>query len=175
MIVPPQSVKGTADKPITVRAEHDGKVTLNATGGFAVLLGNNDGSGNAYMVIEGINAHHGGEALIRVRGSNNTLRRVIGWDGTSGQDNSNIFNITGQEQLVRGLRGLGEQQPQDYEYVAVRQLRRRGIFAFLGRVERSPAGRQQSQQYLAGLLRHRQRPLLQYPRDMERTRACRQC
>ena len=108
MIQPPSSLSGTSGQPITIRALNDGQVTIDAqNGNFAVLLGGTGSSGSQYIVIDGINAKNGREALYRIRGSNNTLRRVIGWNGTSGMSNSYIFSVTGVNNRVEDGAGWG--------------------------------------------------------------------
>lgn len=102
MILPPAHLAGTAQAPITIRAEHDGQVLLDAQHArWAVYL---EGS---YFVVEGINATNGYEALYRVRGHHHTLRRVIGWNGTSGMADSNIFRVTGQHNRVEDCAAWG--------------------------------------------------------------------
>lgn len=90
-IDPPDTVAGAAGTPITVRALNDGQVTIDAQGGFAVFL--NDG--NDYWHIWGLNAHTGGEAIYRLKGSGIRVYRSIGWNGTSGSPNSYGFSIGG--------------------------------------------------------------------------------
>ena len=90
MITPPRGLKGTQANPITVRAEHDGGVLIDAQHqGNAVWLGWHDGVGpNDWFVVEGVNAKNGSDAIYKVSSSNSTLRRVIGWDGTTRMQNS---------------------------------------------------------------------------------------
>jgi hypothetical protein len=91
MLTPPPGLKGTQAAPITVRAEHDGEVTLDAQHtGFAVFLGKHDGRGNDWFVIEGINGTNGLESIMRVASSDSVLRRVVAWNGTSGAPTDGI-------------------------------------------------------------------------------------
>jgi hypothetical protein len=91
MILPPAGLKGTGTAPITVRAEQDGAVTLDAQHtGFAVFLGKHDGRGNDWFVIEGINGTNGLESILRVASSDSILRRVLAWNGTSGAPTDGI-------------------------------------------------------------------------------------
>jgi hypothetical protein len=107
-IVPPADLAGTEGHPITIRAEHDGQVLIDARhGGFAVWLSGTNGAQNDWFVVEGINAKNGLEATYRVSGNHNILRRVIGYDGTSGQSDSNIFRITGHANLLEDCAGWG--------------------------------------------------------------------
>lgn len=86
------SLSGSAGSPITVRALNDGAVTLDAENGyFAVLLD----SGNNYWHIWGMNAKNGYEAIYRIKGSHNRIFRSIGYNGTSGRDDSNAFFFGG--------------------------------------------------------------------------------
>ena len=110
MIIPPFGVKGSADAVITVKAEHDGKVLLDAQHeGFAVFLGWHGGGrgDNQWIVVEGVNARNGDEALYNVSGSDNELRRVIGWNGTSGSSDSNIYRIHGYRSRAVDCAGWG--------------------------------------------------------------------
>lgn len=102
-IDPPESLAGAAGAPITVRALHDGGVTIDAESGFAVYLA----PSNAYWHIAGINAHTGGEALYRVRGDHTRLSRVIGWNGTSGQADSTIFSFDAEDTVCEDCAAWG--------------------------------------------------------------------
>ena len=91
MITPPPGLKGTQAAPITVRAEQDGEVTLDAQHqGFAVFLGKHDGRSNDWFVVEGLNATNGLESIMRVASSDSILRRVVAWNGTSGAPTDGI-------------------------------------------------------------------------------------
>lgn len=106
MITPPSGRAGQQGNPITIRAAQEGTVLLDARHeGFAVRLSGSNG--NHWFVIEGINAKNGLEALYSVSGNDNILRRVIGWDGTSGQSDSNIFRMTGLRTLLEDCAGWG--------------------------------------------------------------------
>ena len=91
MIVPPEGLKGKADKPITVRALNDGGARINGQDvGSPVYLRRND-----YFVIEGINAHNSKRAVVGLDNSNhNIIRRVCGWDAAD--SNTNIFSVWGR-------------------------------------------------------------------------------
>ena len=91
MITPPAGLEGTATLPITVRAEHDGAVLLDAQHqGFAVYLGKHDGRPNDWFVIEGINGTNGLESIMRVASADSVVRRVVAWTGTSGAPTDGI-------------------------------------------------------------------------------------
>lgn len=108
-ITPPGNLKGTSSAPITIRARNDGKVLIDAQhNGFAMWLSGTSGATNHWFVVEGINAKNGLEAVYRVSGNDNILRRVIGWDGTDGQSDSNIFRLTGQRTLLEDCAGWGK-------------------------------------------------------------------
>jgi len=68
-------VNGTQGNPVTVRALHDGGVTID--GQFTQLPINLN---NSWWVIEGVNARNSLAAVVTVRGSHNTIRRVVAWD-----------------------------------------------------------------------------------------------
>lgn len=108
MVVPPQTLKGAEGNPITIRADQDGTVLIDAqNGGFAVWLSGTSGGANHWFVVEGINATNGDEAVYRVSGNHNTLRRVVGWNGKQGANDSNIFRITGQGNWCEDCAGWG--------------------------------------------------------------------
>ena len=102
MIHPPATLRGTEDKPITVRAEHDGAVLLDAqhASPAVALL-------SSWFVVEGVNASNGLQRIYGVSGAYNTLRRTIGWDGTAGQDNSFIYDVVGTANRVEDSAGWG--------------------------------------------------------------------
>lgn len=97
LIAPPQPLSGTQTAPITIKAANDGKVLLDAqhsTSAVSLMPGNN------WWVIEGLNATNGLESLYRLRGSHILGKRLIGWNGTSGQDDSLIFNLGREVDVV---------------------------------------------------------------------------
>ena len=122
MIEPPPTLHGTAAQPITVRALHDGKVLIDAQGLWAMRLR------GQWWVVEGINARNGGEFLLSLSGAHNRARRIIGWNGTHGQDDSNIWRVVGHDNIAEDVAGLGGQLAQDFRRGAGRQ--RRGLAAF---------------------------------------------
>jgi hypothetical protein len=105
-IEPLETIAGTADRPITVRALHDGRVLIDAEHkGWAVYLA----IGNEYWHIWGLNARNGKESLYRFRSSHARGYRLIGWDGTDGEGDSNIFMLTGnpQDTVIEDCAGWG--------------------------------------------------------------------
>jgi parallel beta-helix repeat protein len=69
---------GSSGKPITIKALNDGQVLFD--GQFArvpVELSSND-----WWVLEGFNAKNGSNGAVRIRGSNNVVRRVVAWDNS---------------------------------------------------------------------------------------------
>ena len=104
MLAPPAGLAGTPTAPITLKALHEGQVLLDAAHqGFAVALQ----PGNDYFVIEGLNATNGLEALYSFRGAHNLGRRLLGWHGTSGQADSNIFRAVGAGTRFEDCAGWG--------------------------------------------------------------------
>jgi hypothetical protein len=88
----PNARNGEPGKPITIRAEHDGKAVIDGKGQTAVQLGDtwpNVGEA-AWWVVEGIVARNGGEAVWSIRGHDIVLRRVSGYDADP-NGNSAIF------------------------------------------------------------------------------------
>jgi hypothetical protein len=104
MIIPTAGKSGTSGNPITIRALNDGGVLLDAQhNGYAVTM-NTD---NHWFVVEGINAKNGLEGVLQFRGTDNVMRRVIGWDGTVGQADSNIIKIRGDRSRAVDCAGWG--------------------------------------------------------------------
>ncbi|HRW06404.1 MAG TPA: chondroitinase-B domain-containing protein [Caldilineaceae bacterium] len=83
----PNGRNGTAEAPITIRAQHDGQVTIDGQGIDIPVHLYRD-----YYVIEGIVARNGNHAVYFVSGSHNVLRRVSGYDANP-DDNSDVFAI----------------------------------------------------------------------------------
>lgn len=109
MITPPQGIAGTSGSPITIRALNDGQVTLNGQNvRTPVFLSWWSGSGeNAWFVIDGINVTNYLIGGFRSGGSDNILRRVIGYNGTTGDQNSFPFDIYGDRNRVEDCAGWG--------------------------------------------------------------------
>lgn len=85
--IEPNGPDGTADAPITIRAQHDGQVIIDPNfAAIPVFLY------RSYYIIEGLIARNGQHAVYYISGSNNILRRVSGYDATA-DDNSDIFTI----------------------------------------------------------------------------------
>ncbi len=85
--IEPTGADGSAEQPITIRAQHDGQAIID--GGFTsipVYLYRN------YYTLEGLVARNGQHAVYFISGSNNTLRRVSGYNATA-DDNSDIFAV----------------------------------------------------------------------------------
>ena len=61
-----------------------------------------------WWVVQGINARHGGEFLLALGGAHNRARRVIGWNGTHGQNDSNIWRVVGQDNIAEDVAGWGD-------------------------------------------------------------------
>ncbi len=83
----PNGPNGTAEAPITIRAQHDGKAIIDGQSSNIPVHLYRD-----YYVIEGIVARNGNHAVYFISGSHNTLRRVSGYDANT-DDNSDIFAI----------------------------------------------------------------------------------
>ncbi|MCB0184185.1 MAG: hypothetical protein KDE31_07975, partial [Caldilineaceae bacterium] len=83
----PNGRSGTADAPITIRAQHDGQVTIDGQGIDIPVHLYRD-----YYVIEGMIARNGNHAVYFISGSHNTLRRVSGYNANT-DDNSDVFAI----------------------------------------------------------------------------------
>ncbi|RMF83095.1 MAG: hypothetical protein D6736_22110 [Nitrospinota bacterium] len=103
MITPPQGLHGTPDRPITIRALNDGKVTIDGERvRRPVRLYYND-----YFILEGFNAHSSNASVVELSRSNhNIVRRVVAWDAAD--KNTNIFGIHGGKyNLLEDCAGWG--------------------------------------------------------------------
>lgn len=100
-IEPPTTLHGTQLQPITVRALNDGKVLLDGQAHWTLYLR------STWFIIEGLNAHDGGEFLLGMGGAHNRVRRTIGWNGTHGQNDSNIWRIWGDDNISEDCAGWG--------------------------------------------------------------------
>lgn len=83
----PNGRNGTAEDPITIRAQHDGGVIIDGQGTHIPVHLYRD-----YYVIEGIVARNGNHTVYFISGSHNTLRRVSGYDADPNV-NSDVFAI----------------------------------------------------------------------------------
>ncbi|MCB0064756.1 MAG: hypothetical protein KDE19_21680 [Caldilineaceae bacterium] len=83
----PNGRNGTAEEPITIRAQHDGQVTIDGEDVRIPVHLYRD-----YYVIEGITARNGNHTVYFISGSHNTLRRVSGYDANP-DVNSDVFAI----------------------------------------------------------------------------------
>ena len=104
MIVPPEGLCGTADRPITVRAANDGQVEIDGEGNHVpVRLGHND-----WFVLEGFNAHHGSQEVVALYHANhNIVRRVCAWEAAD-HNNGNCFATHyGEHNLFEDCAGWG--------------------------------------------------------------------
>jgi hypothetical protein len=114
-IDPLDTLAGTASQPITVRALHDGQVTIDAEHtGFAVFLQ----TGNDWWRVEGVNGTNGKEAVFRSRASHVRFVRVIAWHGTSGEADSLAFSMSGPgvDQVCIDCAGWGSNMRKIYEF-----------------------------------------------------------
>lgn len=103
MIKPPKNLSGKRDSPITFRALHDGKVTIDGKGVLQpVALYHND-----WWVIEGINACNSKSTVVNISRSNHCIvRRMCGWKAADG--NTNIFAAHyGKHNLFEDCAGRG--------------------------------------------------------------------
>jgi hypothetical protein len=87
------TVNGTADKPIVIRAEHDGQAIIDGEGKRAVFETGHSrpGTGNN-LIVEGIVGRNSSGDVWFVRSDNVTLRRVSGYNADV-DDNSSVFTF----------------------------------------------------------------------------------
>ena len=114
-IDPPDTLAGTAGAPITVKALHDGGVTIDAEHtGFAVFLQ----VGNDHFRIEGLNGTRGKEAVFRSRANHVRFVRVIAYEGTSGEADSLGISMSGPgiDQICIDCAAWGSNMRKVYEF-----------------------------------------------------------
>jgi hypothetical protein len=108
MITPGEArgLSGTSGQPITIRALHDGKVTID--GQFArrpVWL-----SANSWWVLEGFNAHSSNGSVVRLDkgSSNNVFRRIVAWDAAI-DGNTMVYAVQGNSlnNVFEDIAGFG--------------------------------------------------------------------
>jgi hypothetical protein len=103
MLAPPSGFKGTGDRPVTVRALHDGKVLIDGQGKrIPVRLLWND-----WIVVDGVNACCSSNTVVGLDHANhNTIRRVAAWDAAEG--NYDVFGVHfGEHNLLEDVAGWG--------------------------------------------------------------------
>lgn len=105
MILPPTNKTGAPTSPITVQALNDGMVLLDGQNvrNPVVLT-----STNQWLVIQGMNATNGLTAVYQFLGSNNRGKRLVGWNGTSGQLNAVVFEVQGANTIVEDCAAWGQ-------------------------------------------------------------------
>ena len=86
MITPPKDLSGTKGAPLTIRALHDGKVTIDGQDKLRPV----DLYYNDWFVIEGLNACNSKATVVEVHHSSHcTVRRVCAWDAADA--NTEVF------------------------------------------------------------------------------------
>ncbi len=89
------SKSGTPSQPISIRALHDGEVTIDGEGSrIPVSI-----SGN-YIVVEGIVARNSSTYVYRITGSYNIVRRCSGYDAAYSENTGHVFGILGFYNLI---------------------------------------------------------------------------
>jgi hypothetical protein len=97
------SIAGTAEAPITISAQNDGRALIDGEGERRpVTLHDTE-----YIIVEGINACRSRRGVVNILRSNHcTVRRVCGWDAADG--NTNIFGVHyGVHNLIEDCAGWG--------------------------------------------------------------------
>lgn len=96
------NIAGDPGAPITVRAQNDGKATIDGQGATSPIALWAEGKA-LYFVIEGLVARNGpvtrGQHVVEIRSDHNILRRVSAYDANV-DDNNFVINITGNHNLV---------------------------------------------------------------------------
>jgi hypothetical protein len=106
LIFPPLGVRGSKTAPVTIRAEHDGKVLLDAQHSLMAAVSLSATNHNDWFVLEGLNATNGTEYLYTISGQHNLLARSLGWNGTTGWSTVAI-SITGYNSRAEDCGGWG--------------------------------------------------------------------
>ena len=96
MIIPPQTLDGTDGDHVVISAENDGEVFIDGGGTLTpVKLNQNDYFDLAGFNMANAGTGNNGRVLWVYESSHVTVKRVIGWDATTGIDeNSTVFNVS---------------------------------------------------------------------------------
>jgi hypothetical protein len=101
------TISGEPGAPITVRAQNDGAVTIDAGGNDVVVaLGDHHAGHGNWFVIEGIVGRNGSESVFKVVGDNNILRRVSAYD-VNPDGNALVILLWGDNNLVEDAVAAG--------------------------------------------------------------------
>jgi hypothetical protein len=100
-----RGLSGASGNPITVKALHDGAVTIDGQFAYVpidIAIGNN------WWVIEGVNAKNGPSIVVNVRGNDNIVRRVVAWD-TKFETAGSVFSCqaAGSRNLFEDVAAFG--------------------------------------------------------------------
>jgi len=90
---------GTADKPVTIRALHDGQVLIDGQFGQRPLDCN-----GAYWTVQGVNLKDGNDTVGVIRGQHCTVQRVVAWSTGNLMD---VFDIGGAHNLLEDCGAFG--------------------------------------------------------------------
>lgn len=106
----PNVRNGEAGKPITVRAEHDGKAIIDGKGNTAVQIGDTWpglGPDAAWWIFEGIVARNGGEAVWSIRGHDLIFRRISGYNADPDGNSAIIWPYYSKNVLIEDCIAAG--------------------------------------------------------------------
>lgn len=96
-------IRGTDAKPITVRANHDGKVEIDGESQRQPIRLNC----TEYLTVQGLDAYASSGSVVSISyGNHNTIRRVVAWDARD--INATVFgNHFGKNNLFEDVAGFG--------------------------------------------------------------------
>ncbi|MBK8047664.1 MAG: hypothetical protein IPK16_11370 [Anaerolineales bacterium] len=97
----PDTRNGEPGKPITIRAQHDGKAIIDGEHvRMTVKIGDTwPGPIGEYFVIEGIVARNSSDSVWFLRGDHNILRRVSGYNAST-DTNDHVFLVWANDNLI---------------------------------------------------------------------------
>lgn len=101
----PDKVSGEPGRPITVRAQHDGRAIIDGQGVLNPIW-LEEYRAAVYYVIEGIVARNGLEGVIRVSADHNVLRRVSAYNANP-DGNTKVIGIGGEYNLLEDCVAAG--------------------------------------------------------------------
>lgn len=104
----PTERNGTAEQPITIRAQHDGMAIIDGEGIRETVRLEHWGAGpiGSYYVIEGIVARNSSGSVFQINFDNNVLRRVSGYDAYT-DGNEHVFTISANNTLIEDCVAAG--------------------------------------------------------------------
>jgi parallel beta-helix repeat protein len=91
------SLSGTASQPITIRALHDGEVTIDGEGIRKPMHLTRDAS---YIIVEGIVFKNSSGTIVYIKGNHNVFRRCSAYYGPDGFNSAGFLIDEGTDNLI---------------------------------------------------------------------------